>query len=181
VCPKSLGMTTWVGTRWYFWRKCARRDYNDSKLTSNAPARPSPIDRLSDLDRYWCPLLLICVAKVIRNDHLSRNLGIFLERNVRDVTTTTPNWRQMPQRAHHRSTAYLISTAIGDTYHLSVWPKSLGMTTWVGTLGYFWKKNVRDVTTTTPNWRQMPQRAHHRSTAHLISTALDTGHVRRHQ
>jgi len=70
---------------------CAKRDYNDSKLTSNAPARPSPIDRLSDLDSYWCHLLLVCVAKVIRNEHLSRNLGIFLEKNVRDVTTTTPN------------------------------------------------------------------------------------------
>ena len=61
-------------------KKCARRDYNDSKLTSNAPALPSPIDHLSDLDSYWCPLLLICVAKVIRNDHLSSNLVIFLEK-----------------------------------------------------------------------------------------------------
>jgi len=58
---------------------------------SNAPARPSPIDHLSDLDSYWCHLLLICVAKVIRNDHLRRNLVIFLEKNVRDVTTTTQN------------------------------------------------------------------------------------------
>ena len=59
---------------------CARRDYNDSKLTSNAPARPSTIDHLSDLDSYWCPLLLICVAKVIRNDHLCMNVVIFLEK-----------------------------------------------------------------------------------------------------
>jgi len=72
-------------------KKCARRDYNDSKLTSNAPALPSPIDHLSDLDSYWCPLLLICVVKVIMNDHLSSNLVILLEKNVPDVTTTTAN------------------------------------------------------------------------------------------
>jgi len=150
---------------------CAKRDYNNSKLTSNAPARPSQIDRLSDIDSYWCHLPLVCVAKVIRNDHLSRNLGIFFGKNVRDVTTTTANWCQMPQRAHHRSTDDLISTGHLPLVCVS---KSIRNDHLSGNLVLFMKQCVPDVTTTTQNWRQMPQRAHHRSTAYLISTTLDT-------
>jgi len=70
---------------------CARRDYNDSKLTSNAPARPSTIDHLSNLDCYWCHLPLVCVSKVIRNDHLSGKVVIFMEKRVPNVTKTTAN------------------------------------------------------------------------------------------
>ena len=46
-----LTIRAWT-VRDMFGKKCARRDYNDSKLTSNAPARPSPIDRSSDLDSF---------------------------------------------------------------------------------------------------------------------------------
>ena len=92
---------------------------------------------------YWCHLPLVCVSEVIMNDYLSVNLVICMKKCVPDVTTTTPNWRQMPQRAHPRSTTYLISTATGVLYSWSVWPKSLGMTTCVWMWWYFWKKCAR--------------------------------------
>jgi len=126
-----------------------QRLQTDVKCPS-APITDRP--QLSDLDSfghtgqapvgYWCHLPLGCVSKVIRNDHLSQNVVMFMKKNVPDVTTTTPSWRQMPQRAHHRSIAYLMSTATGVTYHSSVCPKALRMTTWVGTQCYLWN-NVR--------------------------------------
>jgi len=102
-----------------------QRLHTDDKCPS------APINGSTTSSRQLTGIIYHCVFKVIRNDHLNGSLLIFMKKMCQ--TWLHPQSRRMPQRAHHRSSAYLISTAIGVIYPWSVWPKSLGMTTWVGT------------------------------------------------